>query len=361
MAICFIAPLMSRHPGGVTTQGEILYNLFRSTSGDYVATSAKRNRYLRLIDMARFLVVNRRRIKVVALSVYSGPSFVLADVISILSRRLGHRIVLHLHGGGLPDLFVQHPAWARRVLQRGDFIVAPSMFLSRATKTLGFDCRVIPNVICLDDYTFRERSTIKPHLFWMRSFHPIWNPEMAVKVLARLRENEIAATLVMAGGNKGSLTSVRRLAGELQLGDAVHFPGFLNPADKAREGNAADIFLNTNRVDNMPVAVIEACAMGLPVVSTDVGGIPDLLTNEETALLVPSDDVCAMSGAVARLLNDPKLALRISRKGRKLAEQSAWPSVKEQWESLFQQLDAVQPLRPRNGLVATPLRSQRPG
>lgn len=338
MAICFIAPLMRHHPGGVTTQGEILYDLFRADSEGFVAASDKRNRYLRLLDMARFLVVHRRRIRIVVLSVYSGPSFLLADIISSLSRVLGLRIVLHLHGGGLPELFVDRPAWARRVLRRGDFIVAPSMFLSRATRALGFECRVIPNVICLDDYPFRERSTIKPRLFWMRSFHPIWNPEMAVKVLAQLREREIPASLVMAGGNKGSLSSVRQLASELRIEDSVLFPGFLNAADKAREGDAADIFLNTNRVDNMPVAVLEACAMGLPVVSTNVGGIPDLLTNEETGLLVPSDDISAMSGAVSRLLSDPKLTLRISRQGRKLAEQSAWPAVRELWQTLFQRL-----------------------
>jgi len=333
--------MTGRHPGGLTTQGEILYDLFRAESAGVLAVSDKQNRYHRLLDMARFLVVNRRRINIQCLSVYSGPSFFLADLVSGLGKALEQKLVLHLHGGGLPELFARRPAWARRVLKRADAIVAPSMFLSRATQELGFASRVIPNVICLEDYPFRERSDIAPRLFWMRSFHPIWNPDMAVRVLSRLRARGLAATLVMGGSDKGSLDSVRRLTAELKLGDAVRFAGFLDRTGKAREGSVADVFLNTNRVDNMPVAVVEACAMGLPVISTNVGGIPDLLTAGETGLLVPSDDVEAMANAVLRLLNDPTLVAKLSQNGRQLAEQSAWPAVKAQWQALFRELDVT--------------------
>jgi len=339
MAVCFVAPLTRQHPGGLTSQGEILYDLHRAESNRFLAVSDKRNRYQRLLHIARFLVVNRRRITIQCLSVYSGPSFVLADLISGLGKALGQKIVLHFHGGGLPDLFARRPDWARRVLRRGNALVAPSLFLARAVRNLGFECQIIPNVICLDDYPFRERAKIEPRLFWMRSFHPIWNPEMAVKVLARLRERGIAATMVMGGSDKGSLRSVRQLVTELKIRDAVRFPGFLDRGGKAREGHAADVFLNTNRLDNMPVAVVEACTMGLPVVSTNVGGIPDLLTDGETGLLVASDNVKGMASAVTRLLKDPELTRKLSRNGRLLAEQSDWSAVKEHWRSLFRQLE----------------------
>jgi glycosyltransferase involved in cell wall biosynthesis len=128
------------------------------------------------------------------------------------------------------------------------------------------------------------------------------------------------------------------------LDGVVRFPGYLNMATKVREGNAAAIFLNTNHVDNMPVSVIEACAMGLPVVATNVGGIPDLLTDGETGLLVPDDDDQAMSGTVLRLLRDPELAGRLSANGRKLAERSSWKRVRLQWEQLFANVMA-QPAR----------------
>jgi glycosyltransferase involved in cell wall biosynthesis len=88
----------------------------------------------------------------------------------------------------------------------------------------------------------------------------------------------------------------------------------------------------------MPVAVVEACAMGLPVVSTRVGGIPDLLADGHTGLLVPSEDEQAMTDAVLRLLADQELAARLSNNGRRLAEESSWVRVRPLWDRLFSHL-----------------------
>src|SRR5262249_24420429 len=146
------------------------------------------------------------------------------------------------------------------------------------------------------------------------------------------------ATLVIAGQDKGLQQKVRQLADKVGVGAFVRFPGYLDTVAKIREGNAADIFLNTNRVDNSPVAVIEACALGLPVVATAVGGIPDLLTDGENALLVPDNDHQAMAAAVLRLLRDPALASRLSLNGARLAERSFWFHVRPQWEELFTEI-----------------------
>jgi glycosyltransferase involved in cell wall biosynthesis len=169
----------------------------------------------------------------------------------------------------------------------------------------------------------------------MRSFHPLWNPDMALRVLGRVREHVPETVLVMAGQDKGFQEQTVRLARDLNLTSAVRFAGFLDMDAKVREGNAADLYLNTNRVDNMPVSVVEACALGLPVVATRVGGIPDLLTDGDNALLVPSDDHVRMADAVLQLLRDPDLAARLSRNARSLAEQSAWQRVGPQWDGVF--------------------------
>ena len=85
----------------------------------------------------------------------------------------------------------------------------------------------------------------------------------------------------------------------------------------------------------MPVSVLEAGAFGLPVVATAVGGIPHLLRDGQTGLLVPDGDATAMAEAVRRLLSEPGLAAALSANGRQLAESCGWPRVRAQWESLF--------------------------
>jgi glycosyltransferase involved in cell wall biosynthesis len=163
---------------------------------------------------------------------------------------------------------------------------------------------------------------------------------MAVRVLARLRAKIPNATLVMAGKDKGIEQEVRRLARDLDVSESVRFVGFLDKTGKKNVGAAAEIYLNTNRVDNMPVSVVEACAMGLPVVATAVGGIPDLLSHCETAMLVPDEDDEAMVQAIQSLLSNPDLAGRLSANGRRLAERSSWDQVLPQWEKVFAEVMA---------------------
>lgn len=328
--------MLGRNPGYVTAQGEVLSDHFKNAGYSVISVSSHTSRPLRLADIVSTILRRRNEIDILIIDVYGGLSFIIEDVASWLGRRLGKRVVMILHGGAMPVFMKRHPRWARRVLRRAHQLVSPSNFLAQAVTSSGFRARVIPNVIDLSAYPYRQRQDICPRLFWMRQFHPIWNPMMAIRVLARLRRTAAPeATLVMAGPDKGQEAEVRRAAEELGLSGAVSFSGFLDMPGKVREGDRADIFLNTNHIDNMPVAVVEACAMGLPVVAANVGGIPDLLTDGETALLVSDDDDEAMAKAVERLLGDPGLAERLSANGRKLAARCSWEQVRPQWERVF--------------------------
>jgi len=82
--------------------------------------------------------------------------------------------------------------------------------------------------------------------------------------------------------------------------------------------------------------------MGLPVISTAVGGIADLLQDGLDGLLVPDGDVLAMVGAARRLIAEPDLVDRLSVNGRALSERSAWSAVRAQWEDLFARLRTIQ-------------------
>lgn len=336
----FVSHMLGRHPGYVTTQGQILSDLFKEAGYRVTAVSSRLSRSMRLIDIVRTLIWRGRDIDILIIDIYGGPSFIVEDIASWIGRCFGQRVVMWLHGGAMPKFMARCPGWTQRVLRRADIIVAPSAFLARAVIPSGFKAQVIPNVIDLAAYPYRHRRAVGPHILWMRSFHPLYDPMMAVRVLARLRATLPEASLVMAGQDKGVEAEVRRLAQGLGLNGAVRFSGFLDMAGKRREGAAADIFLNTSQVDNMPVALVEACAMGLPVITTSVGGIPDLLTEGETGLLVPPNDE-AMVEAIHRLLREPDLAERLSANGRRLAESSSWEQVRPQWERVFADLMAL--------------------
>lgn len=336
--IALVGPMLGRHRGWVTSQGEVLAQLFAEHGHGVRLTSSFRRPLPRLADTLFALWRWRHEIDVVMVMVFSGPGFAIADAASRLARRLRKPLVFALHGGALPAFADRHPRWVQRVLARPRARVAPSTYLAEDFARRGLPVTVIPNAIRLEDYPYRQREQASPRLLWMRTFHPLYQPELVLHALARLRTAHPAATLTMAGQDKGTLGATRDLARELGLTEAVHFAGFLDREAKQRIFADHDIFLNTNRIDNMPVSILEAAAFGLPVVATAVGGIPHLLQDGENGLLVPDGDAAAMAAAIARLLSSPALVARLSVNGRALAARSDGPLVVEAWGRLFMEI-----------------------
>lgn len=341
--VCVVGNLLGRNPGYITTQGQILADLLSKEGHAVISCSSRINRLLRLLDIIWTVFWNRKKFDVLVLEVYSGLNIFMSETVSLLGRLFGIPMIFVLHGGNLPAFSKKYPRWVKRVLRRGNILVAPSTFLVKGLSHLGFPIRVIRNIINVEEYPFKLRGKISPKMIWMRSFHPIYNPQMAINVLKLIRNTHPTASLVMAGLDKGLEPEIKSLVSELGLHDAVRFPGFLDQDVKIKEFSAADIYLNTNHIDNMPVAVVEASAMGLPVVATAIGGLPDLLENGKNGILVEDDDANSMTNAVNSLLDDEELTERLSKNGRAMAELSSWKTVRLGWDELFAEIMNIKP------------------
>jgi glycosyltransferase involved in cell wall biosynthesis len=225
----------------------------------------------------------------------------------------------------------------RRFLQSARVVTTPSEYLRDQMSSYRADLRLLPNALDLSAYRYRRRSQPQPAIVWLRAFHEIYNPELPVRVLKLLAPDFPALRVTMVGPDKGDGTfqRTRELAASLGVLDRLTFPGRVPKSDTPLWLDKGDIFLNTPRVDNTPVSVLEAMACGLCIVSTKVGGIPYLLEDQTDALLVPTDDPVAMAAAVRRLLTDPALADRLSAKARAKAERHDWPVILPQWEALL--------------------------
>ncbi len=285
--------------------------------------------------MIQTVFLNRKHTDILILQVFGQRGFIQEDLISWMAYKLNIPVIMVLRGGRIPEFCQKYPGWVRSVFNRAKAIVTPSNYIKRNISWMGYDIDVIPNVLDLSGYPFQPRQNLKPNLLWMRAFYWFYGPEMAVKVLHELKKEYHDAHLTMAGPDRGLLEKTRKLAQEFNLIDSVNFPGFLNHPKKIQISQSNDIYINTNVVDNMPVSVIEMAALGLPVVATNVGGMPDMLTNEHNGLLVPSDDPVSMAAAIDRLIQHPDLAAKLSWNGRKLAESCAWDKVKQDWVQLF--------------------------
>lgn len=301
-----------------------------------LTTSDESRRPLRLLDMAASAWRWRRRYAVAQVDVFSGPSFLWAEAACFVLRRARKPYVLTLRGGELPAFARRHPRRVRALLRSAAVVTAPSPYLSRQMAPYRDDILVLPNAIALGTYPFRPRHAARPDLLWLRAFHTIYNPPLAVAVLARLASEFPDVRLTMVGPERdGSLGDTRESADRLGVAGRVTFAGAVAKAEVPEWMARSDVFINTTNADNTPISVLEAMACGLCVVTTAVGGIPYLLEDGVDALLVPPDDADAMAAAVRRILTEPDLAQRLSTNGRAKALRFDWSVVLPQWESLL--------------------------
>jgi glycosyltransferase involved in cell wall biosynthesis len=278
-----------------------------------------------------------REYDVAIVDVYSGRAFIWAEAVARSLTVLRKPYVLSLHGGNLPEFASRRTRRVGRLFSGAAAVVAQSPYLAGILSSYQELVRLIPNPLDLGLYRFRMRSDPQPNLVWLRSFHEVYNPSLAVEVVARVRRHFPNIALTMIGPDKGdgSLGSAQALAEKTGVRRNVAFQGAVPKQDVPRWLDGADIFLNTSSVDNTPVSVQEAMACGLCVVSTNVGGVSYLAQNEAQALLVPPSDPDAMAAAVLRVLMEPGLSVRLSQAARHRVESMDWSSAIESWERLL--------------------------
>lgn len=297
--------------------------------------SRARGRLAKLKDI-RSTLKDHEAYDVAIIDVFSTAALWYARLGARWANQHGKPLVLLLHGGHLPILAKHHPRRLRRLLQRAGRIVTPSAFLDRTVcRPLGHKPTYIPNPVSLEAFPHRQRERAHAKLLWVRAFREHYRPQDAVHALARLMGRYPEATLAMAGPDHGALKWTRALAEKLEVQDAVSYLGVLTPQEVARAAADCDVFLNTSTIDNAPLSIIEALSMGLCVVSTDVGGIPDLVEDGVNALLVPPARPDATADAVSQIIDEPRFAARLSRAGGQAAARHDADRIAGQWNELL--------------------------
>jgi glycosyltransferase involved in cell wall biosynthesis len=214
--------------------------------------------------------------------------------------------------------------------------VTPSVYLRRVFSKYGLDAEVIPNIIDLSRFGPGpiHRPGARPHLIVTRNLEPIYDIPTALRAFARIRKSYPSAQLTVAGSGT-ELPALQRLAADLGVAEAVVFPGRIDNARIFTLYSNADCMLNPSTVDNMPISILEAMASGVPIVSTRAGGIPDLVDDGVTALLVPIGDHAAMAAATLRVLDDPQRANAMRDAGYAAVGHYSWPKIMPQWQSAY--------------------------
>jgi glycosyltransferase involved in cell wall biosynthesis len=302
---------------------------------------ATRVKYLRTIVnelvYGPLLLRELSRADVVHVFSASYSSFLLSPLPAIaVARVLGRPVVLNYRSGQAPD-HLSRSAIARATLAGVVMNVVPSRFLKDVFAGFGIHgATVIPNIVDLDRFVFRERQPLRPRMVSTRNFESLYNVACTLRAFRIVQERRPKATLTLVGGGHEE-PSLRALVADLGLRGVV-FTGRVAPDEIARHYAENDIYVQTPNIDNMPTSILEAFASGLPVVATDVGGVPAILTDQVHGLLAAADDHEAVAAHILRLLDDPQLATRLTHAAYATCQRCTWPAVRELWLNVYRQV-----------------------
>lgn len=243
-------------------------------------------------------------------------------------------VILNYRGGEADSFFNTSFRWVKPTLSRASIITVPSGFLQAVFNKWGFSSQIVPNIINLSLFSAHEQAVSQvftpkanPHLVVTRNLEPIYDVATAIRAFHRVKRSIPAARLSVAGSGPQK-ASLEALTDALGIEASVVFTGRLDNEQMADLYRKADLMLNSSLVDNMPISILEALASGVPVVSSDVGGIPYLVEDGKTALLVPPGDEVKMAQAALTLLTDAVVHQQMVSQGVEHIRQFSWDNVK---------------------------------
>jgi glycosyltransferase involved in cell wall biosynthesis len=310
-------------------------------------------KYIRTIVTSLFywvlLLARVRKYDVIHVFSASYTSFVLAPTPAILVAKLYRKkIILNYRSGQAEDHLQRWRRTAIPIIRMVDRIAVPSGYLVEVFGRFDLSAHSIFNFVDTDRFKFRERTPLRPVFLSNRNLEPLYNVACILRAFAIIQSRLPDARLIVAGDGS-QRSALEKLASELKL-RGVEFIGRVAPEKIHELYDAADIYLNSPDIDNMPGSIIEAFASGLPVVTTDAGGIPYIVTDHATGLLVGRGDYKAMAERALSLFENEALAQRIVINAREECKRYEWVVVKDEWLKLYEGLGAGRVV-PQAGLL----------
>ncbi len=245
-------------------------------------------------------------------------------------------------------------SYEKKLMNRSDALIAVSKYtVNELTDLYGISTdkiHVIYNGVDIEKFKPRSNKTelrkqfgLEPDkkivLFVGRLYHRKGLEPLLRSIPPVLEQFENVTFAISGTGFKEKEESLRKLAKKLNIENVVNFLGYV-PDEKLPElYSASDIFVLPAIYENFPFAILEAQSTGLPVVSTNVGGIPEFLEDGKNGFVIEPGDEPELTKKLLRLLQNPDLAKKMGDLGRQLIEKNlSWDIITNQVIELYHKL-----------------------
>lgn len=251
----------------------------------------------------------------------------------LLTRFFGKKIMLSYCRNQAEDDLERSGRWLCPFLRLCDTILVSSTYLADLFSRYKVMVDIIPD--CVDTGLFKPRDivAVQPKLIVVRSLEKRNNLACAIKGFKLVKQKYPRAEMLIVGDGSQRQELEKLVVKEKISG--VMFTGRVSRREFAHYLTEADVYVNTSTIDGLPTSLLEALTVGLPVVSTGVGGIPDVVQKRVNGLIIRPNDPAGLADRINELVESPELVRKLSELAKSSVKDYTWPKVQQKWVDVY--------------------------
>ncbi len=278
-----------------------------------------------------------REIQLVHVHGASQASFWRKRIIINLAKAFGKKVVFHLHGGLFQEFYAHHQRAVKKTIDKCDCMITLSDYWKQWAETT-FDC---PEVVVIKNVIEAPKLNKEAHDVFTLLFLGLLADAKGLYDLLDViatHKADFAGRLQLKIGGNGDVERLKTFITQNGLSGIVSYEGWVSGEKKSQLFNTADAFILPSYHEGVPITILESESYGLPVISTEVGGIPEIVTHGDNGILFKPGDKKAMLEAIVRLMTDEKLRADMGAKSVIVAGSHLPVCVESQLAALYAQL-----------------------
>ena len=327
--------------GGVAAVENVYSTFFQPFN--HVATTVEKGAARKAFICVKAIIVFlgwmlfHKEIKIVHVHGSSGTSFWRKRIFIYIAKAFNKKVVYHMHGGRFADFTHEHDHAVRALVKKCDCIIALSDYWKGFFENeLG--CKnvvIIKNVITAP--VLRPNKSDRFSLLFLGLLGHNKGIYDLLDCLTEHRDEFRNKLRLYVGGN-GEVEKVKQIIASNDLSDIVSFEGWVSGDNKIELLNKANAYILPSYHEGLPISILEAMSYSLPIISTNVGGIPEILKDGENGYLIEPGDKEAMYKSIKSLMSDADLCKKMGECSKSKVSEHLPDYVEKQLQTLYDSL-----------------------
>ncbi len=303
-SVVTVGPDFARPRGGIA---QVVYNYRHYVFGPkscFIANSCEGSKIQKLLLACSaalkliMLLLTRQNLKIVHIHTASRNSFRRSCVYLNIAKALRRKVVMHIHGGSFKEYYYANSEYVKRQLQKCDHIVVLSTYWKKFIKDeLGLDNVTVINNIIPEPSSLRgRRNGAVKHALFMGLYVKEKGIYDLIKALSGIKEKLNGRLLLHICGS-GDEVELQNLIKSIGVENLIKIEGWIDGKKKSELMNQCDLLVLPSYIEGLPLSILEAMSYGMAILSTNVGGIPELLRGTDNIMISPGN-VEALSQAI---------------------------------------------------------------